>query len=158
TGNSYSDTAVAPTTTYRYRVRAVDAAGNLSGYSGAAEATTGTAPATPPGLVGAWGFSEGAGPTTADTSGKGNTATLRGASWPPLGRFGKPLSFNGTSSLVRVPDSASLDLPSGMPLSAWIEPTASQSGWRTILQHETDAYFLNASNSTGALRPSGGGT
>ena len=37
-------------------------------------------------------------------------------------------------------------------------PTANQSGWRTIMQKETDAYFLNASNSTGALRPSGGGT
>ena len=45
-----------------------------------------------------------------------------------------------------------------MTLSAWIEPTASQSGWRTILQHETDAYFLNASNSNGPLLPSGGGT
>ena len=55
-------------------------------------------------------------------------------------------------------DSASLDLTTAMTLSAWIQPTASQSGWRTILQHETDAYFLNASNSDGPLRPSGGGT
>ena len=54
-------------------------------------------------------------------------------------------------------DSASLDLTTAMTLSAWIKPTASQSGWRTILQHETDAYFLNASNSDGPLRPSGGG-
>jgi len=45
-----------------------------------------------------------------------------------------------------------------MTLSAWIRPTASQSGWRTILQHQPDAYFLNASNSDGPLRPSGGGT
>ena len=45
-----------------------------------------------------------------------------------------------------------------MTLSAWINPTASQSGWRTIMQSQTDAYFLNASNSAGPLRPSGGGT
>jgi len=45
-----------------------------------------------------------------------------------------------------------------MTLSAWIRPTASQDGRRTILQHQPDAYFLNASNSDGALRPSGGGT
>ena len=45
-----------------------------------------------------------------------------------------------------------------MTLSAWINPAASQSGWRTIVQREDDAYFLNASNETGALRPSGGGT
>ncbi|MEQ6903854.1 LamG-like jellyroll fold domain-containing protein, partial [Nocardioides sp. YIM 152588] len=49
-------------------------------------------------------------------------------------------------------------LSSAMTLMAWIEPTASQSGWRTIMQRETDAYFLNASNSTGPLRPSGGAT
>ena len=45
-----------------------------------------------------------------------------------------------------------------MTLSAWIRPAASQSGWRTIVQRQADAYFLNASNDTGALRPSGGGT
>ena len=60
--------------------------------------------------------------------------------------------------MVRVADSASLDLTTAMTLSAWIRPTASQSGWRTILQRQTDSYFLNASNSDGPLRPSGGGT
>ena len=45
-----------------------------------------------------------------------------------------------------------------MTLEAWVYPTASQSGWRTIVQREVDAYFLNGSNSTGALLPSGGGT
>jgi hypothetical protein len=45
-----------------------------------------------------------------------------------------------------------------MTLAAWIRPTANQAGWRTILQRETDAYALNASNSKGALRPSGGAT
>ena len=51
-----------PSTTYRYQVRAVDAAGNLSPYSSIATATTPDAPATPPGLVGAWGFNEGLAP------------------------------------------------------------------------------------------------
>ena len=100
----------------------------------------------------------GDGTTTADSSGNGNPGTITGASWTTQGRYGNALSFNGTSSLVRVADSASLDLTTAMTLSAWIQPTASQSGWRTILQHETDAYFLNASNSDGPLRPSGGGT
>ena len=81
-----------------------------------------------------------------------------GASWTTLGRYGNALSFNGSNSMVRVADSASLDLTTAMTLSAWIRPTVSQSGWRTILQRETDAYFLNASNSDGPLRPSGGGT
>jgi hypothetical protein len=43
-----------------------------------------------------------------------------------------------------------------MTLSAWINPAVSQSGWRTIVQRQVDAYFLNASHDTGALRPSGG--
>ncbi len=81
-----------------------------------------------------------------------------GASWTTLGRYGNALSFNGTNSQVRVADSTSLDLTSAMTLSAWIQPTAGQNGWRTILQHQPDAYFLNASNSDGPLRPSGGGT
>jgi hypothetical protein len=39
-GTSYNDTGRVASTTYRYQVRAEDAAGNLSGYSGIAEATT----------------------------------------------------------------------------------------------------------------------
>ncbi len=156
TGTSYTDTGLAPSTTYRYQVRAVDPSGNLSAYSSIASATTPDAPVTPPGLVGAWAFNEGTGTTTADASGNGNTGTLVGASWTTQGRYGGALSFNG-SSLVRVQDSASLDLTTAMTLSAWIMPTATQSGWRTILQRQTDSYFLNASNDA-ALRPAGGGT
>ena len=43
TGTAYSDTAVAASTVYSYRVRAIDAAGNLSAYSNTAGATTATA-------------------------------------------------------------------------------------------------------------------
>ena len=43
TGTSASDTGVGPATSYSYRVRAVDAAGNLSAYSATASATTLTA-------------------------------------------------------------------------------------------------------------------
>jgi len=39
---SYTDSGLARSKTYRYRVRATDAAGNLSGYSGIASATTNT--------------------------------------------------------------------------------------------------------------------
>ena len=44
-GTSFNDAGLSPSTTYSYRVRATDAAGNLSAYSGTATATTlGTAP------------------------------------------------------------------------------------------------------------------
>jgi chitodextrinase len=154
---SYNDTSVTASTSYSYRVRAADAAGNLSDYSAVATATTPTAPPPLSGLVAGYNFDAGGGNTVADLSGNGNTGTISGATWG-TGKYGGALSFNGTNARVSVPTSASLNLTSGMTLMAWIEPTASQSGWRTIIQRETDSYVLNASNSTGPLRPSGGGT
>ena len=57
-GTSFSDSGLAPGTYYRYRVRAADAAGNLSGYSATAAATTNvaadtTAPTVPANVVAA---------------------------------------------------------------------------------------------------------
>jgi glucose/arabinose dehydrogenase/predicted phage tail protein len=156
TGTSLTDGGLSPSTAYRYRVRAVDPSGNLSDYSEIAEATTGAAPPTPPGLVGAWAFGEGTGTTTADASGNANTGTITAAAWTQ-GRYGNGLSFNGINSMVQVAASASLNLTSGMTLSAWVQPTASQSSWRTIVQKQSDAYFLHAS-SEAPLRPAGGGT
>ena len=46
-GTTYSDTTVMPGTTYSYAVRARDAAGNLSGPSATATATTATMPSGP---------------------------------------------------------------------------------------------------------------
>jgi glucose/arabinose dehydrogenase/fibronectin type 3 domain-containing protein len=158
TTTSLTDSAVAASTTYRYRVRAVDAAGNFSGYSGIAEATTGAPGSTLPGLVAAYAFGEGSGLTTADASGNGNGGTLTNATWSTQGRYGNALSFNGTNSVVQVANSASLALGSGMTLSGWVKPSATQSGWRTLVQKQTDAYYLNASSGAGALRPAGGGT
>ena len=47
---SYSDTSVAPSTTYTYAVAAYDAAGNVSGLSGNASATTPSGPVGKPGM------------------------------------------------------------------------------------------------------------
>jgi len=54
---TFQDIGLSPVTTYTYRVRALDAAGNVSGQSNAASATTQatpdtTAPTTPTGLAG----------------------------------------------------------------------------------------------------------
>jgi chitodextrinase len=46
-GTTYSDTGLSANASYSYRVRATDAAGNLSGYSNTASATTPSAPPPP---------------------------------------------------------------------------------------------------------------
>ena len=109
------------------------------------------------GLVAAWSFNEGTGTTVADVSGNNNTGTLSGATWSTQGRYGNALNFNGAGNVVVVNSSASLNLTTGMTLSAWVFPTATQSGWRAIVQREVDAYFLHASSNT-PLHPAAGGT
>jgi glucose/arabinose dehydrogenase/predicted phage tail protein len=155
---TFSDSGPVASTTYRYRVRAMDTSGNLGPYSPIATATTPSGPAAPPGLVAAYGFNEGSGTTVADASGNANTGTISGAAWTTQGRYGQALSFDGSSSLVAIAGTAALNLTAGMTLEAWINPSATQGGWRTIMQREVDAYFLNASTSAGPLRPGGGGT
>src|SRR5439155_665278 len=109
-GPTYSDTGLGANTSYRYRVRATDAAGNLSGYSNVASAAT---PATPAGLVAAWGFNEGSGTTVWDTSGNNNAGTVSGATWTTAGRYGSALVFNGTSASATVRAAASVRLTAG---------------------------------------------
>ena len=96
------------------------------------------------GLVAAYPFDEGSGTLAADTSGNGNAGEIIGATRTTRGRFGDALRFDGAGELVRVPASTSLDLRTTMTLSGWIRPRESQTGWRTILHRQTDAYFLMA--------------
>ena len=88
-----------------------------------------------PGLVAAWAFDEGAGTSTADATGGGHTGTLSNAVWSASGKFGSAISFNGTSSLVRVADAPALDFTTGMTIEAWVLPSV-LSGWRTVLLKE----------------------
>ena len=122
TTTTYSDTGLAASSPYRYRVRATDAAGNLSAYSNIASATT-LSPAS--GLVAAYAFGEGAGTTTADATGKGHTGTLQGgASWTTSGKYGSGLSFNGSTAYVDLGNAADLQLTGSMTWSAWIYATS----------------------------------
>jgi hypothetical protein len=106
------------------------------GRGGSATGTVTVSVTTPvSGLVGAWGFNEGAGLTAADGSGNGRVGTIRQAVWTPNGKYGAALSFDGINDWVTVSDHASLDLTTGMTLEAWVKPGA-MSGWETILLKE----------------------
>ncbi|PYM89329.1 MAG: hypothetical protein DME04_26630 [Candidatus Rokuibacteriota bacterium] len=109
------------------------------------------------GLVAAYGFSEGAGPTVADGSGNNNTGTLgSGVTWTAAGRYGSALVFNG-AGFVTVPNAAALQLTTAMTLSAWVNPTTVSSAWRDVIYKGNDNYYLSGT-STNASRPAGGGT
>ena len=135
TATSFSDTGRAAATSYGYRVSAIDAAGNTSGYA-FANATT---PAAPSSLLAAYAFSEGSGTTTADASGKGHTGTLSGATWTNAGKYGQALSFNGSTSYVDLGNAADLQLTGSMTVSAWIFATANPPDDGQIVSKSTGA-------------------
>jgi hypothetical protein len=95
-------------------------------------------------LAAAYGFDSPAGRTATDSSGHGHTGTIWGARWTSEGRFGAALRFGGAGDAVRIPAAASLNLGRAMTLMAWIKPSESQSGWRTIVDRQRDAYYLAA--------------
>jgi hypothetical protein len=109
------------------------------------------------GLVLAFGFNESSGASAIDASGNQNTGTITGAT-RTSGKFGNALKFDGVSNLVKVNASSSLNVPSAMTLEAWVNPTAAQTAWRTIIQRELVAYWLHASSRSEPLRPATGGT
>ena len=127
----YTDSSgLAAATTYCYRLYAFNQS-EISAYS---NELCGTTPGgTTTGLVAAYSFEEGSGATVADVSGNINTGAISGATWTTQGKFGRALSFNGSSSWIRVNDSNSLDLTTGMTLEAWVYPTTTPSGWRTLI-------------------------
>ena len=94
------------------------------------------------GLVAAYPFDEGAGASTVDVTGNNNGA-VSATTWAG-GRYGNALAFNGTSSVVTAPDSASLDFTTGMTVMAWVFPTA-VGGPRNIIYKDNSSYYLAAS-------------
>ena len=100
--------------------------------------------AQPAGLVAAYGFNETSGSTVGDVSGNNNTGTLgSGVTRTTQGKFGGALVFNG-SSFVTAPHAASLNLTSGMTLSAWVFPTVTATNWGTAIMKEQPSWFTYA--------------
>lgn len=108
-----------------------------------------SAASTSGGLVAAYNFEEASGATVVDASGKGNHGAITEAKRIASGKYGKALSFDGINDLVTVNGAASLDLTTGMTLEAWVYPTATMSGWRSVLLKEQSSgavYYLHANS------------
>ncbi len=127
-----------------------DGSGNIATSANVAVTVTNTA--QPPGLVAAYSFDQGSGTTAPDASGSGNTGTLtNGPTWSSAGKYGGAISFDGVNDSVTVPDSASLDLTSGMTLEAWVRPAALGTTWRTVIFKQRSGglvYALYANRDT----------
>ena len=113
--------------------------------------------AAPAVLVAAYPFDEGTGIAVTDVSGAGNHGAASNTTWSTAGRFGDALAFNGTSALVNIPHSASLNLTAGMTLEAWVKPTAVSAAWRDVIYKGNDRYYLEGTSSNGGF-PAGGAT
>ncbi|MDP2668718.1 MAG: LamG-like jellyroll fold domain-containing protein [bacterium] len=117
-GASFSDSGVVLGESYSYRVRAADAAGNLSGYSSVASATAQSVA----GLAGWWRLDDGIGSLiAADSSGNGNTGTLaNGPAWTAAGQISGALIFDGTDDRINLGSPATLDNLQQKTLSLWV--------------------------------------
>ena len=123
TTTSYSDAGLTTGTSYSYRVKAVDAATNLSlNYSNTASAT----PSVGTTLVTAYGMNEGSGTTLADASGSGHTGTLvNGPAWVAgQATYGQALSFDGVNDAVSVANPSTLNVgTSDFTFELWVKRT-----------------------------------
>lgn len=96
-----------------------------------------SARASDPSLVARWSFDEGAGAVAHDVSGNGHDGAIVRATWVD-GLVGRALRFDGSTSLVRVPDDGALDLATALTIEAWVK-LESAAGARVILSKWDDA-------------------
>jgi chitodextrinase len=145
---SCTDAGLSPSTAYVYTVAAFDGAGNLSDRSAPVGVTTSAASSST--LLAAYGFSEGAGSTTADSSGNGITGTLVGATWT-TGRHAGGLLFDGGGAYVDLGNPAALRLRSSFTVSAWVNESANVSDDAIIVSRSTGSagWELKSSPDTG---------
>jgi concanavalin A-like lectin/glucanase superfamily protein/fibronectin type III domain protein len=151
---SYQSTGLAAATTYWFRVRAVN--GSLSSaWSNSANATTQSASTgsyltavTADAPVSHWRLGETSGTAAADARGANpgtyrNGTLLGQASLVATDTANRAVRVDGSNDDVSVPDSASLDLTTGITLEAWIRPDAipAAGGWASVIT-KAESYSL----------------
>lgn len=83
-------------------------------------------------LRAAYGFSEGSGQATSDSTGYGNAGELIGADWTATGRYGLGVSLDGVDDQIQIPDSDTLDLTDAFTLEAWVSPSRTTT-WQALI-------------------------
>jgi RHS repeat-associated protein len=137
TDSPYSDTGLTPGATYRYRVRATDAAGNLSGYTSIQTSTTlATAPSG--GRVGIYPFDEGTGANAGDLSDLHNPGIRNGPVWTANGKYGSALVWSVTNYLD-INNIGMLQMTGSMTISAWINASSFPTDDAVVVSKRTGA-------------------
>jgi chitodextrinase len=154
--NSYSDTGLTASTSYSYRIRAVDNSGNASvNYTSIISATTGGGGV--PSLVTAYGMNEGTGTTLADASGTGHIGTLvNGPLWVAgQATYGQALSFDGVNDAVSVANPSTYNFGTAdFTMALWAKRNALGGGQRhlfskcnsTLWQSGCKELYFDANN------------
>jgi len=144
----YNDGALTPSAAYSYTVAAFDGSGNTSAPSQALVVTTPQGPAP----TAAYGFSEGSGTTTRDSSGHGLTGTLvNGPAWS-AGKNGGGLTFDGSSAYVDLGNPPALQITGSVTIEAWVMETADppDDGQIVAKSDNNGGYQLKSSPDTGS--------
>jgi hypothetical protein len=147
TSHTRTLTGLAAGTTYHYRVRSADAAGNEAIGGDMTFTTTATTPPPnepppppPPSgtLIGHWKLDEGSGTAVADASGNGrNGNLLNGTTWT-TGRLNGAVSLDGSNDYISLP---SIDVTgSAITIAAWVKFKSFPSG--------TDQRIVSKANSS----------
>ena len=106
----------------------------------------------PEDAAGIWLFNEGSGDTAYDSSDNGNDGKIIDGSWTS-GKFGQALQFNGESTVVKIPDSKSLDLETEVTIVAWVDAGKPKLAWPNIVSKGADvtpenyAVFISTADS-----------
>jgi type VI protein secretion system component Hcp len=129
TSHSQTLAGLAGGTTYHYRVKSKDAAGNLATSS---DFTFKTTSPLSTGLVAAYNFDEGTGTATADYSGNSNTGTLINVSWTK-GKFGTALQFNGNGSYTTTPGVALPAMNTALSIAYWLNTNAKATSTQPVV-------------------------
>lgn len=96
-------------------------------------------PTSAPALVGYWRFDESSGTTAADSSGKGHSGTVNGATWTS-GKIGNALNFDGTNDYVNVAHSSDFAYiaTGSFSIAAWVYIPSLPGKWSGIVTKGRD--------------------